>query len=120
MSELKQEIATRDELRTARCQPLAPGTPPLDAEQCGKYLELLEGWQMLHDGPRISRRFEFANFHETMAFVNALAWIAHVEDHHPDMALGYNYCQVNFNTHSIGGLSLNDFICVARIDALEP
>ena len=72
---------------------------------------------MLDDGA-IERRYDFADFHQTMAFVNALAWIAHREDHHPDLALGYNRCVVRFNTHSVGGISINDFICAAKVDAL--
>ena len=55
-----------------------------------------------------------------MAFVNALAWIAHVEDHHPDLAVSYSRCTVRFNTHSVGGISINDFICAAKVDALLP
>ncbi len=53
-----------------------------------------------------------------MAFVNALAWVAHPEDHHPDLAVSYNRCAVRFNTHSVGGISINDFICAAKVDAL--
>ncbi|EGQ63942.1 pterin-4-alpha-carbinolamine dehydratase, partial [Acidithiobacillus sp. GGI-221] len=62
--------------------------------------------------------FRFKNFYETMAFVNAVAWISHREDHHPDLELGYNRCVVHYSTHAIGGLSENDFICAARVDAL--
>ncbi len=53
-----------------------------------------------------------------MAFVNALAWIAHTEDHHPDLQVGYYRCTVRFSTHSVGGISVNDFICAAKADAL--
>jgi 4a-hydroxytetrahydrobiopterin dehydratase len=66
----------------------------------------------------ISKVYEFADFYETMAFVNALAYIAHVEDHHPDLAVSYNRCAVTYSTHAIGGLSENDFICAAKIEAL--
>ncbi|HEY9150705.1 MAG TPA: 4a-hydroxytetrahydrobiopterin dehydratase, partial [Gammaproteobacteria bacterium] len=62
----------------------------------------------------------FKNYYQTIAFVNALAWIANQEDHHPDLEVSYNRCTVHFSTHSIGGLSLNDFICAARLDALQP
>jgi 4a-hydroxytetrahydrobiopterin dehydratase len=80
------------------------------------HLAHLAGWA-LADGA-IEKRFDFADFHHTMAFVNALAWVAHVEDHHPDLAVGYNRCTVRFSTHSVGGISLNDFICAAKVDAL--
>ena len=66
----------------------------------------------------IRRLFEFSNFHETMAFVNALAWIAHREDHHPDLEVGYRRCLVRYRTHAIGGLSENDFICAAKVERL--
>ena len=68
----------------------------------------------------IRRSFRFKNYYQTIAFVNALAWIAHQEDHHPDLEVGYNRCVVNLSTHSVGGLSENDFICAARIDTLVP
>jgi 4a-hydroxytetrahydrobiopterin dehydratase len=66
----------------------------------------------------LHQSFAFTNFHDTMAFVNAVAWIAHQQDHHPDMAVSYNRCTVRWSTHSVGGLSLNDFICAARVDQL--
>ena len=71
-------------------------------------------------GKEISGTSKFRNYYETMAFVNAPAWIAHGEDRHPDIGVGYNRCHVRSSTHSIGGLSDNDFICAARIDALLP
>ena len=66
----------------------------------------------------IEKTHSFKNFHETMAFMNALAWICYTEDHHPDVALSYSRCTVRFNTHSVGGISVNDFICAAKADAL--
>jgi 4a-hydroxytetrahydrobiopterin dehydratase len=80
--------------------------------------ELDREWSLGEDGQSISRAFRFKNYYRTIAFVNALAWIAHREDHHPDLEVGYNRCVVNYSTHSVGGLSENDFICAARIDAL--
>ena len=84
----------------------------------GLLLGGLTGWQST--GKEISRTFSFKNYHETMAFVNAVAYVAHREDHHPDMEVGYNKCTVRFSTHSVGGLSENDFICAAKVDALTP
>jgi pterin-4a-carbinolamine dehydratase len=66
----------------------------------------------------LERTWKFTDFHRTMAFVNAVAWIAHVEDHHPDLEVGYNRCRMRYTTHAIGGLSENDFICAAKVDAL--
>ena len=105
------------DLASMRCRPLE-GHPPMDAAEIRAHLTRVSGWE-LADGA-IRRRFEFADFHRTMAFVNALAWIAHVEDHHPDVAFGYNHCTVRFNTHSVGGISINDFVCAAKVDALLP
>ena len=68
--------------------------------------------------PRIFKSYRFKNYHETMAFVNATAWVSHREDHHPDLTVSYNECKVSYITHAIGGLSENDFICAAKIDAL--
>lgn len=86
-----------------------------DAEMA-RYLEQVGAWNLV--GGALERVFAFKNYYETMAFVNAVAWIAHREDHHPDIAAGYKSCMVRYVTHAIGGLSENDFICAAKIDAL--
>ena len=106
-------------LRDRKCQACAPGTPPLDAAEAVKLLRTLQdGWRIADDGKSLRRAYGFKDFYRTMAFVNAVAWVANVEDHHPDMEVGYNYCRLVFATHSIGGLSENDFICAAKLDAL--
>jgi 4a-hydroxytetrahydrobiopterin dehydratase len=79
--------------------------------------ESAQGWKLI-DGA-LEKAFTFTNFHETMAFVNAVAWIAHREDHHPDMALGYSRCTVRFNTLDVGGISVSDFHCAGAVDALQ-
>jgi 4a-hydroxytetrahydrobiopterin dehydratase len=103
-------------LKDQHCLPQS-GTPMAGAE-AQRHLALLQGWQLA--GGAIEKRFDFPDFHRTMAFVNAVAWIAHVEDHHPDLSLGYNHCTVRYSTHSVHGLSINDFICAAKVDALIP
>ena len=80
------------------------------------HLAQLSGWR-LKDGA-IEKSFGFKNFYETVAFVNALAWICNTEDHHPDLSVSYDRCTVRFSTHSVGGVSINDFICAAKTDAL--
>jgi 4a-hydroxytetrahydrobiopterin dehydratase len=80
--------------------------------------EIHMDWSCIDDDKVIQRTFHFKNYYQTIAFVNALAWVAHAEDHHPDLTVGYNSCVVNYSTHSAGGLSENDFICAARVDAL--
>ncbi|HTH94129.1 MAG TPA: 4a-hydroxytetrahydrobiopterin dehydratase [Rhodocyclaceae bacterium] len=89
---------------------------PLDTAAAHSLLIQLDGWEIV-DG-HLVKTFSFKNYHETMAFVNATAWISHRADHHPDLSVGYNVCTVSYITHSIGGLSDNDFICAAKIDAL--
>ena len=98
------------------CKACAPGTPALNSQQVAEMLKSLDGWGL--KGKEIVRAFSFTDFYETMAFVNAVAYIANREDHHPDMEVGYNKCTVKFSTHSVGGLSENDFICAAKVDAL--
>ncbi len=108
-----------NELTTKRCVPCEGGVAPMDAAEAGNMLDQLNDWELDESGKEISRGFKFKNYYQTMAFVNALAWVAHREDHHPDLQVGYNRVQVRFSTHSIGGLSQNDFICAAKIDALS-
>ncbi len=106
------------DLTAKHCVPCEGGVAPMDADASRGMLDELNDWQMDASGKEISRSFAFKNYYETMAFVNALAWIAHREDHHPDLEVGYSRARVRFSTHAIGGLSENDFICAAKIDAL--
>jgi 4a-hydroxytetrahydrobiopterin dehydratase len=104
------------ELARKRCKPCEGGVVPYDERQTTDMLKELKGW-IVEDG-KLVKLYPFRNYHETMAFVNALAWISHREDHHPDLQVGYNRCRVEYSTHAIGGLSENDFICAAKADAL--
>jgi 4a-hydroxytetrahydrobiopterin dehydratase len=108
----------KSKLADKRCKPCEGGVAPLSRTQAAGLSEQLTGWQLSADGREIAQDFRFPDFHHTMAFVNALAWVAHVEDHHPDLEVGYGHCLVRYTTHAIGGLSENDFICAAKIDAL--
>jgi len=107
------------ELHTIRCVGCEGGIPPLTHEEINKLLPELQDWKVSQDGKFISRRFSFKGFYKTMAFVNAVAWIANQENHHPDMEVGYNYCLIKYTTHAVDGLTQNDFICAAKIDKLE-
>ena len=98
-----------------KCQALE-GTRAMEPGVIADHLAQVEGWR-LNQGA-IEKSFAFKNFYETVAFVNALAWICNTEDHHPDLSVSYNRCIVRFNTHSVGGISLNDFICAAKVNAL--
>jgi 4a-hydroxytetrahydrobiopterin dehydratase len=107
------------ELTQKHCKPCEGGVDPLTLEAARDLMrQLHQDWQLDDDGKRIEREFSFKNYYETMAFVNAAAWVAHREDHHPDLEVGYNRCRVAYHTHAIGGLSENDFICAAKTDAL--
>ena len=90
----------------------------LDSNQIEALLVEVPGYELDEAQAKISKRYEFANFYETIAFVNALAFIAHQEDHHPDLEVSYAKCRVAFSTHDAGGLTQNDFICAARVNAL--
>ena len=104
------------DLSSRRCVPCEGGTPPLPEEEVAELLARLEGWT--REGEAIAKGYEFKNYGQTMAFVNAVAWVAMRQGHHPDLEVGYNRCRVRFTTHAIGGLSENDFICAAKVDAL--
>jgi len=105
-----------NDLATKTCKPCEGGVEPFTAQQSAELLKQLKGWTIT-DG-KLVKLYAFANYYRTMAFVNAVAWIAHREDHHPDLHVGYNECRVEYVTHAIDGLSENDFICAAKCDAL--
>ena len=104
------------DLTTRSCKPCEGGVPPLERGEIERLLQGLSGWTLA--GNELVKSYGFRNYYETIAFVNATAWISHREDHHPDLEVGYRQCRVRYSTHAIGGLSENDFICAAKIDAL--
>jgi 4a-hydroxytetrahydrobiopterin dehydratase len=107
------------ELSQRKCVPCEGGVKPLDRAMAETLVKQLgPQWQLSADGKQISATFEFKNYFRTTAFVNAVAWIAHNEDHHPDIAFGYKTARILYWTHAINGLSENDFICAAKVDAL--
>lgn len=92
----------------------------LTATELVAALAQLEGWGLQGDGTdvAIAKTYRFANYYQTMAFVNAVAFVAHAQDHHPDLAVHYDRCVVRLSTHDVGGVSSTDFDCAARFDAL--
>lgn len=100
------------------CTPRRGPEQRLPTDQLEPLLAELDGWRLGEDGACLVREFRFADYHHTLAFVNAVAWIAHQQDHHPDLSVHYDRCVVRYSTHDVGGLSLNDFICAAKVDAL--
>jgi 4a-hydroxytetrahydrobiopterin dehydratase len=109
-------MATVCDLTNKKCKPCEGGVPALTQDEAENLLKQLDNWELNNN--IISKTFEFKNYYQVMAFVNAVAWMTHREDHHPDMTVGYNQCRVDYSTHAIGGLSENDFICAAKVDAL--
>ena len=107
------------DLAERRCQPCEGKVAAHTAAEAKAELkQLAADWKLIENGKAIKREFAFKDFYRTMSFVNALAHIANTEDHHPDLKVGYDHCEVSFSTHAIGGLSENDFICAAKADRL--
>lgn len=100
-------------LLTYRCDPHVPALHPDEVE---RLLTEVQGWDIQNQC--LCRTFRFADYHHTLAFVNAVAWIAHREDHHPEMVVTYNRVEIRWETHSVKGLSLNDFVCAAKVGVL--
>jgi 4a-hydroxytetrahydrobiopterin dehydratase len=108
--------AALNDLAGKRCKACTGKTSKLTSQQAEAMQKPLAGWSL--DGDALVKTYNFKNYYETMAFVNATAWISHHEDHHPDLTVGYNKCVVRYSTHSVGGLSENDFICAAKVELL--
>jgi 4a-hydroxytetrahydrobiopterin dehydratase len=104
------------DLAKGKCKPCEGGVPPLTQTEIDQLLPKLKGWQVVEG--KLRHDFKFADHYVTMTFVNAIAWVSHQQGHHPDLAVGYNTCRVEYITHAINGLSESDFICAAKIDAL--
>jgi 4a-hydroxytetrahydrobiopterin dehydratase len=106
---------SKDHLLASHCTPLE-GHAAMTPEQIEAQIGVAPGWQLANGA--IEHTYTFANYYETLAFVNGLALMIHREDHHPDLLVSYNKCTVRFNTHSVNGISVNDFICAVKADAL--
>lgn len=111
-------MITLASLAAQSCQPLRGAEHRLDAASVKARLASLPGWESVDDGAAIRKTFRFKDYYRTMAYVNALAFVAHREDHHPDLGVHYDRCEVRFSTHDVGGVSENDFICAAKAEAL--
>ncbi|MBN8726316.1 MAG: 4a-hydroxytetrahydrobiopterin dehydratase [Xanthomonadales bacterium] len=111
-------MTTLEILRSQHCTPKKGDADALSRDEIDTNLAVLDGWRLTEDGSGIAKAFRFRDYFHTMAFVNAVASIAHREDHHPDLEVHYDRCVVHYSTHDVGGLSLNDFICAARVEDL--
>lgn len=107
-----------EELRSQRCKPCKGEAHRLAPDERDRLLATLDGWTLAEDGAALRREFRFNGFLPVLSFVNAIGWMAEQENHHPDLELGWGYCRVRYSTHDVGGLSRNDFICAAKVDAL--
>jgi 4a-hydroxytetrahydrobiopterin dehydratase len=108
------------DLARKKCKACEGGVAPLTRDAAAALLAQLDpAWTLADDAGSIRRELAFKDFYRTMSFVNALAHVANIEDHHPDLEVGYNYCRIAFTTHSIKGLSENDFICAAKLDLIS-
>jgi 4a-hydroxytetrahydrobiopterin dehydratase len=106
-------------LALRHCTPIKKGTTPISTTIASSLIKQLgSSWSFSKGATGLEQEFRFKNFHETMGFVNAVAWIANTEDHHPDLEVSYNRCKITFTTHAAGGLTVNDFICAAKVDAI--
>jgi len=112
------EVFKMSELTKKHCATCKTGISPLAFEQIQIMLKKVPKWQPDQNVTKIYRMFQFKNFYQTIAFVNAIAWIANQENHHPRLEIEYNKCIVEYWTHTIGTVSENDFICAAKIDLL--
>ena len=106
------------ELSSRHCQPRKGKEHALGATEIADLLRALPGWQLHDEDKAIAKDFKFEDFHRTLGFINAVGFMANHEDHHPDLEAGYGHCRLLWSTHDVGGLSMNDFICAARVEAL--
>jgi 4a-hydroxytetrahydrobiopterin dehydratase len=105
------------ELNQKTCTPCRGGIPPMERDEAERYLESVNGWELLDDATRIKKSFKFPDYRQTFDFVSKVAELAEQENHHPDIFFGYGTARVEIQTHKIGGLHENDFILAAKIDA---
>lgn len=110
-----KNVFSKDHLLASHCTALE-GEPGMTADQIEAQIGVVPEWKLTSGA--IERTYDFGNYYETLAFVNGLALMIHRQDHHPDLLVSYNKCTVRFNTHSVAGISINDFICAVKADAL--
>lgn len=107
------------DLAAKRCVPCEGGVPAMDADTIAhNKAKLADRWDVVNDGKALQATFKFKGYARTTGFVNAVAWIATREAHHPDITFTYNTATVLWSTHAVDGLTENDFICAAKCDAL--
>ena len=108
-----------NQLSTGKCEPCSGNTPKLNFEEISKYLSQLNEWSVNDNQEMIFKKFIFKSFNKALNFTNEVGKIAEIEEHHPDISLGWGYCLVMLHTHAIKGLSINDFILASKIDKID-
>ncbi len=111
-------MSSLNALANQSCRPLKGEAHRIASDEAKSRLADLPGWELADNGDAITRTFRFPDYYRTLAFVNAIAFIAHSEDHHPDLGVHYDRCVMRYSTHDVGGLSDNDFICAAKVSRL--
>jgi len=109
-------MKTLEQLLASHCREISGAA--MSEAQVAAQLKVLDEWQLDPLAGALAKTYRFNNYYETLAFVNALAYMVHREDHHPDLHVSYNRCDVRYNTHSVKGISENDFISAAKADAI--
>jgi 4a-hydroxytetrahydrobiopterin dehydratase len=116
---IRRRKHSMSKLTQKNCKPCEGGVLPMAQKQVKSMLKEVTDWAVDETGvEKIFRVFKFENYYQTIAFVNAIAWMTHQENHHPNLKVSYNQCVVQYSTHAINGLSQNDFICAAKVNAL--
>lgn len=116
---MSDKQSSEQQFSEKHCLPCEGGAKAMTREQAEQALaELNAGWELDLEARSLQREFNFKGYNKTIGFVNALAWIANEEGHHPDLQVSYDRCLVRWTTHAIGGLSENDFICAAKTSRL--
>lgn len=106
------------ELLNSNCEEMTKNSKQIIIPTIESNLSELEGWEVPLNYANINKTFHFKNYHQTIAFVNAITWLANKEDHHPKICFDYNSCEVTLATHVVKGLTMNDMIMAAKINAL--
>ena len=118
---MSESVRSACDLTAGKCVPCEGGVPKLSPAEAAAQVAVLPAWRLTHDATRIRRDFKFPDFRAAIRLLNNVAALAEREGHHPDLHIeAYRHAWIEIHTHAVGGLSANDFILAAKIDALAP
>ena len=107
------------DLEKKKCRPCEGIGEKFTQKEINEHMQQIsQDWRLIEKETSITKKYTFKNYYEVLAFVNAIAWVSHYEDHHPSLIVNYDHCQVTYSTHALGGLTENDFICATKVDGL--